>query len=272
MSENGYSARWADLLTEAVKVPGKVHDCYHAFHGYSVGNCFLAAMQCAERELPLGPIATYRGWQDKGRQVKGGEHALSLWMPVMVKERERSDTGELVETGDLKTVFVFKPRWFVYAQTDGEPIDLSATVGDWSLDMALVGLGVERIAYDLPSGNAQGYASEKSIAINPVAVNPLKTSLHETAHVILGHTDQEGRIVDGERLTRSIVEVEAEGTTLIVSDALGLPGQEYSRGYIQNWLNGEEIPEKSARRIFAAADRILKAGTAEAVKETSNVS
>jgi hypothetical protein len=35
---------------------------------------------------------------------------------------------------------------------------------------------------------------------------------------------------------------------------------EESRGYIQNWLNGEEFPEKSSRRVFAAADKILKAG------------
>ena len=29
---------------------------------------------------------------------------------------------------------------------------------------------------------------------------------------------------------------------------------------IQHWLQGETIPERSAQRIFAAADKILKAG------------
>jgi len=35
---------------------------------------------------------------------------------------------------------------------------------------------------------------------------------------------------------------------------------DYCRGYIQNWLQGGTIPERSAQRIFAAADKILKAG------------
>ena len=41
---------------------------------------------------------------------------------------------------------------------------------------------------------------------------------------------------------------------------LGLLGLAESRGYIQNWLQGQSIPEKSAQRIFGAADKILKAG------------
>ena len=49
---------------------------------------------------------------------------------------------------------------------------------------------------------------------------------------------------------------------------LGLPGMEESRGYIQSWLDGKEFPEKSARRVFAAADKILKAGT-QALKEVA---
>ena len=39
-----------------------------------------------------------------------------------------------------------------------------------------------------------------------------------------------------------------------------MPGAEFCRGYIQNWLQGAAIPERSAQRIFAAADKILKAG------------
>ena len=46
---------------------------------------------------------------------------------------------------------------------------------------------------------------------------------------------------------------------------LDLPGQEYCRGYIQSWLSGEGlgeagIGEASARRIFGAADKILRGG------------
>jgi len=39
-----------------------------------------------------------------------------------------------------------------------------------------------------------------------------------------------------------------------------MDGAEFCSGYIQSWLEGATIPERSAQRIFAAADRILKAG------------
>lgn len=41
---------------------------------------------------------------------------------------------------------------------------------------------------------------------------------------------------------------------------LGLPGAEYSRGYIQSWGQGQTFTERSAQRIFHAADQILRAG------------
>lgn len=47
---------------------------------------------------------------------------------------------------------------------------------------------------------------------------------------------------------------------LLCSAALGLDGAEYSRGYLQHWLRGDEIPERSAQQIFKAADAILRAG------------
>jgi hypothetical protein len=53
---------------------------------------------------------------------------------------------------------------------------------------------------------------------------------------------------------------EAEAVALLLCESLQLPSAEYSRGYIQSWLRGDVIPEKSAMKIFGAADRILKAG------------
>ena len=47
---------------------------------------------------------------------------------------------------------------------------------------------------------------------------------------------------------------------LLCLESLGMDGSEYARGYIQSWLSGSEIPERSAQRIFSAADKILKAG------------
>ena len=53
---------------------------------------------------------------------------------------------------------------------------------------------------------------------------------------------------------------------MLCCEALNLKGADYCRGYIQNWLypiigyNGAGIPEKSAQKIFNAADQILRAG------------
>jgi len=106
----------------------------------------------------------------------------------------------------------------------------------------------------------QGYARERTIAVSPVAELPHKTRFHELAHVVLGHTS-EGSLNDDERTPRTLREVEAEAVALVCLEALGLSGGEYCRGYIQHWhRSSEPIQERSAQRIFKAADQILRAG------------
>ena len=101
----------------------------------------------------------------------------------------------------------------------------------------------------------------REIAINPLAALPHKTTFHEMAHVVLGHTTSE-TLVDGELTPHHLREVEAESVALICCETLGLPGAEFCRGYIQHWLKTEkEIPNHNAARIFTAATSILKAGT-----------
>ena len=84
------------------------------------------------------------------------------------------------------------------------------------------------------------------------------------AHVLL-HTS-EGSFTDTEQTPRNLREVEAEAVALLCCEALGLEGADYARGYIQNWLpegsgcSAEAIPEKSAQKIFRAADQILRPG------------
>ena len=111
-------------------------------------------------------------------------------------------------------------------------------------------------------------ARERRIAINPLAQLPAKTLLHELGHVILGHTT-EAEFADADTTPRSLREVEAESVALLCCESLGLEGAEFCRGYIQNWVrrgNGfdaEAIPEKSAQKIFRAADQIIRAGRPE---------
>ena len=90
--------------------------------------------------------------------------------------------------------------------------------------------------------------------------------MHELAHVVLGHTEELQRMDDDDSATpRDVREVEAECVAMICCSSLELGGEDFSRGYIQHWLKGQAIPERSAQKIFKAADQILKAGRAAEV-------
>lgn len=165
-------------------------------------------------------------------------------------------------TDDAETFtrFVYKPHWFVLAQTDGEPLP-PQPAPSWDAARALAALNVEELPFDILDGNCLGFARARSIAINPVNPMPHKTRFHELAHVLLGHT-AEGVQADGEITPRSLRECEAEAVALLCCAALDLPGVECCRGYIQSWWGaGNPIPEGSAQRILKAADQILKAGS-----------
>jgi antirestriction protein ArdC len=257
MPSDSSKSKWAFLLAEAVSSPGMISEAYHAFHGYSVGNQILALWQCRLRGLQPGPISTYPGWRAKGRQVKRGEKGIELCMPVTFKDK-RAETAGTDDEGKTITAFVYKPFWFVLSQTEGEPVE-PPVIPDWDRAAALAALEVTEIPFDRLDGNCLWYAKGQQIAINPLNPLPHKTIFHEVAHIVLGHVT-EGEIREGERPPKHLREAEAEGVALLCCESLGLPGAEFSRGYIQDWLAGESIPEKSAQKIFHAADQILRAG------------
>ena len=112
--------KWSDLLTQAVIQPGLILKAYSAFHGYSLGNQLAALLQCQLHGIEPGPIDTYKGWLDKGRHVRKGEKALWLCMPL-TRKKKNEETGE---DEVYISSFVWKPRWFVLAQTEGEPVPM----------------------------------------------------------------------------------------------------------------------------------------------------
>jgi N-terminal domain of anti-restriction factor ArdC len=251
------SSTWQQLLNEAITKPGLLAAAYNSFHSYSIGNQVLAMVQCQQRGITPGPIATFPAWKEKSRHVKKGEKALTLCMPVNRKN----------EDDETYTSFIYRNRWFVLSQTEGEEIE-QPTPPTWDKARALAELGISEVPFDLTDGNVMGYAKKRSIAISPLAFAPFKTLFHELAHVILNHTE-ELDFSDSESTPKSLREVEAESVALILCESLNLPGAEHCRGYIQSWLAGDVIPEKSAQKIFRAADRILKAGAPEATAEAT---
>ena len=245
-------AQWSRLLSEAVSKPGLLLAAYSAFHNYSIGNQVLALVQCKERNIQPGPLATFPGWKEKNRFVRKGEKALTLCMPVTVKGKD--------DAGDEQTFtrFIYRPRWFVLSQTEGQDVEPTLPP-TWEKAKALAALNITETPFELLDGNTQGYAKGRSVSVSPLAALPHKTLFHELAHITLGHTT-EGQTHDGEQTPRNLREAEAESVALILCETLELPGAEYARGYVQEWLQGEVIPERNAQKIFHTADLIIRAG------------
>jgi antirestriction protein ArdC len=257
MATTAITPAFADLLAKAVSEPGILSSAYLQFHTYSLGNILLAAFQCQARQMPLGPMATYPRWQALGRHVKKGEKAITLCQPVTIRRPadDASDDEQVVVR------FTYRNHWFVLAQTDGADLP-PADVPGWDKARALAALNVAEIPFDLIDGNVLGYARARDVAISPVNPRPYKTLFHELAHVLLGHT-AEATQADTETTPRSLREAEAESVALLCCEALGLPGAEECRGYIQHWYGaGNPIPERSAQRILRVADQIIRAGQA----------
>ncbi len=169
----------------------------------------------------------------------------------------------LVGFRDSRTVFS-------YSDTDGDDLPPVALPG-WDTETALSALGIDRVTFAMVDGNTQGYSfaddSGRHLAINPTAVHPAKTLLHELAHLTLGHC------ASGDETHRGVAEFEAEATAYLTAKELGLidwdPAE--SRAYIQTWLagTGSDVTDDHIHRVFSATNKILTAGriaaTAEAV-------
>ena len=125
-------------------------------------------VQCHTRGLEPGPMATYPKWKELSRHVRKGEKALTLCMPITIK-RKAEPTNVDAEEG-VYTRFVYKSRWFVLSQTEGEPLP-EPELPNWDSARALEVLSVQEIPFDHVDGNCLGLARDRSIAINPI--NPL---------------------------------------------------------------------------------------------------
>lgn len=241
------------LLEALITLPGSTGETYSRFHNYSPRNLgFLALQGCAPE-----PVATYGKWQELGRQVRKGEKAYSILRPIQIKIEDESKPHD-----DPKLIRRFKVvrALFGVSQTDGDDLPPYEPAG-WSLDRAIDKLQVRRVPFELYNGNVGGYAVGRDLAINPVAPYPLRTAVHELAHIDLGHTT--GDDLADYTAHRGTYEAEAETTahlTLKEIDALDDETARVSRGYIQGWLGSAALSDLSIRRIMTSSGRIIDAG------------
>ena len=248
------------LLLNALDDDAIISQAYSSFHNYSLLNQSLAAFQLMLRFGKLSPIASYKAWQEKGRQVKKNEKAIALYMPVIFKKKN-NETDQDTESNDdeVYTKIILRNNWFCLDQTEGEEYIPEIKIPSWNAEKAMAVLDIVEIHFDSVNGNCMGFAKNNQIAINPL--NPLKhkTRFHEMAHILLGHT-KDTYLSENADLPKSIKEVEAEGVAFLMLNLLNLDGKKESRGYIQGWLQGNPISEESAKRIFTVTDKLFKAG------------
>lgn len=266
---NPQNMTWRKLLKEIITSPGLVSEAFRKFHRYSIGNRIMALIQLDARGIQPGPLATLKQWNKQGRKVKAGEQGVYMWQmwkrPVKCKECEGEGCQQCEGTGVAYfwKKFELKKWWFTLAQTEAIPgreqtFEEQAGAPEFNIEKVAEALEIELIPFTKMDGNVQGYAQEgRKVAINPLAEMPVRTFIHEAAHVMMDHFQDVKEIVDNLQLVKSTIEMEAESVAYIVCHALDIPGQEYSRGYVQGWWGSVEIPEKSAARIFSTANTIL---------------
>lgn len=254
-----FNVNYNSILKEVLTEKGVISECYSMFHSFSILNQFIACHQLKSMGLPIRPVACASAWKKQGRTVKAEHKGNPIWlrMPVTKKYEETDAEGNKIES--FKTFFSFKPNWYSLTQTeskDNKKMFIRKPSIKFNLDKVIADFDIKKIDYESTNGNCQGYCypKEKTFAVSELAENPFKTAIHEIAHIRLGHADVED--------TRDIKELEAESVAYIVLSVLGADDDtlEKMRGYIQGWFKGNEVPEKSAKKIMKVANDILKAG------------
>jgi len=257
---------WRAAIKEAYEREGSVLGVYDRFHPYSYLNQILFLMQGYHE-----PMASRKTWKEKfGRDVREGIKPGWVRVPQMryetvpepAPEDPEAEQTEPVEQKRKRiahlTGFLLVRGVFPLSATTGEELPHVEPPG-WSLAKCLDKMGVREVPFDHTDGNIQGYSRGLEFAINPLAVDRRRTVFHELGHMVLGHTIGS----HPPDMHKGLLEGEAEMTAYLCMKETGALDEEtasHSRGYLQHWTQGENLPEKSIQRIFRTVEAILRAG------------
>ena len=167
-------------------------DAQARFHRYSFGNTLLIMRQCPAATQ----VASYRKWQEMGRQVRKGEHGLWIWAPC-TRKATADDDGE---DEPKRMLSGFRPvPVFDVSQTDGEDLpevvhlldgeDEDGIFGRLAAVAGGMGWTVQRTPEVDGHPGANGLCDHKARVLTVASArSPLqqvKTLAHEMAHAIL---------------------------------------------------------------------------------------
>lgn len=242
------------------------------FNNYSLNNLFLIVAQ----KKDASAVASFNAWKKLGRHVQKGQKALKIWAPYQVTRKDGKGQPVLDKKGqEIKdTRFRLVPVFDV-SQTEGKELpkpvyELEGTHQDYAnlyraAKETAAAKGV-RLEISKEPMEEHGYYSpaENKIVIRAGMSEreTLSTIFHEMAHADLHNP----KALEGQKLTRTNKELQAESVAYVVANHYGLDTSSYSFGYLANWSNEpDSLADLEAQLSIVqkeAADLIKRLDTA----------
>jgi antirestriction protein ArdC len=242
-------------------------DFAKAFHNYSLNNLLLILSQCPE----AAHVAGFRKWQGLGRQVRKGEKAIRIFGYSTKKVTEEDENGDEVEKKvarfPILSVFDIGQTELIEGAEDPSITRQLTGADDFGIVDALSTYLVEEgwtVEYRPLQGSKNGYTNPETMTVVIDAdLSPehmAKTLIHETAHVLLGHTDDMAEYVEH----RGLMETEAESVAYVVAGLVGFDTAAYSVGYIAGWAEGDtDLIKSTAARVLRTVHQVAEILTPE---------
>jgi hypothetical protein len=225
------------------------------FHRYSFGNQMLIAFQKPDATH----VAGFNAWKKLGRYVKKGEKGILIVAPVVRKsasDEKAKESEQLEDAATLRVVNFTTAYVFDISQTEGEPLpEFSAVSGDPAAHLLRLKALVEQkgitLNYAEHLGGAFGLSHGGKISIlkGMAPASEFSVLTHELAHELLHR--------DGEKLSRKVVETEAEAVAFVVSQGIGLEAGTAASDYILLYTGDTDTLSESLERIRKTACEIL---------------
>ena len=228
------------------------------FHRYTPANSMWIMAQLADRPAAVGTVASYRTWQQLGRQVRKGERGIMVWHPkpywvdAATGDRVRPPTTEADKARVKRRVGFGIGYVFDLSATDGEPLpELDRPAPEQAprelaeyLDRYCRDHRITVELRELPEGLSGYYRRDGDHIVLDAGITPGERSAvlaHELAHredpeLIAAH-------MAGDRSyyahNRPDCEAIAEAAAHTISARFGHDITSHSAGYIAGWIRGD---------------------------------
>ena len=268
----------SQLIISPEKLSALAKNWSGSFHSYSFYNLFGIWVQNPKATLCAG----LKAWNaNHNRTVKKGEKALYVLAPMMrtykVVLPKLDDDGNPILDKYGKEIAgekvtrkycsgFFGVGVFDISQTEGDDIDIgmnkSKFVEETFTVDSIMKLFPEydwEMVQNISDGETNGQRIKVSIRKNKA--QEVVSSMHELAHVLLGHCTKNG-YEKAQKLSRDIQELEAEAVAYVVSECMGIENPD-SAVYIAGWKGNEDKLKESAGRVLSTVTKIMKRLTGE---------